>query len=92
MMQAFMLKHFLPFSLTYIVNRLPTSTLNWKTPYEMLFGKQPNYSSLKVFGCLSYATNVRPHKRKFEPRAYKCIFLDFSLGQKAYKIYNLDSK
>lgn len=66
--------------------------LNWKTPYELLFYKQPNYSNLKLFGCLSFATNVKPHKHKFETRAHKCIFLGFSPSQKAYKLYNLDTK
>lgn len=95
MLQATMPTQFWPFSIliaTYVVNRLPTSTLKWKTPYEVIFGKRPNYSSLKIFGCLSYATNTRPHKSKFEPRATKCVFLGFSPGQKAYKLYSLDTK
>lgn len=77
------------FMATYVVNRLPTPILGWKTPYEFLFGRQLSYSSLKVFGCLCYASNVRPHKGKFEPRAEKCMF--FSTGQKAYRLYGFDS-
>lgn len=45
-----------------------------------------------MLGCLSNATNVRPHKGKFEPRAQKCVFIGFSPRQKAYKLYSLDSK
>lgn len=77
---------------TFLVNRLPTPVLNWSTPYEVLLGKRPNYSSLRTFGCLSYVTNIKPHKGKFEPRAYKCVLLGFSPCQKAYKLYELDSK
>lgn len=95
MIQANLPKWFWSYSLltaTYIINRLPSPILNWKTPYETLHGKQPNYSNLRVFGCLSYATNVGPHKGKFEPRAQKCIFIGFSPGKKAYKLYSLDSE
>lgn len=95
MLQAALPKHLWPFSLltaTHIVNRLPTPILNWKSPYEMLYGKQPNYSLLKVFGCLCYAANTRPLKGKFDSRAQKCVFIGFSPGQKAYKLYRTDSK
>lgn len=95
MIEASMLDQFWPYSLliaTHIVNRLPSSILNWKTPYEILYGKQPDYSSLKVFGCLAYASNVKPHKGKFEDRAHKCVFLGFPPGQKAYRLYNMDTK
>lgn len=74
------------------MNRLPSQVLNWKTPYELLYGKIPDYSFLRIFGCLAYATNSGIHKSKFEPRAQKCIFIGFSPGQKAYKLYNLDTE
>lgn len=43
MFQAALPNYFWPFSFlmaTYIVNRLPSVVLNWKTPYELLFRKQ----------------------------------------------------
>lgn len=76
----------------YIINRLPTPLLNWKTPYELLYGKQPSYSSLKIFRCLCYATNIKPHMSKFEPRAHKCVLLGFSPRLIGYRLYNIDSK
>lgn len=96
MIQATIPQCFWPFSMlmaTYILNRLPTPLLiNWKSPYELLYGKTPSYSSLKMFGCLCYGTNTRSHISKFEPRAHKCVYLGFSPGQKGYRLYNVDTK
>ena len=75
---------------THIINMLPSSLLDWKTPYELLYRKPPYYNHLKTFGCLCFATNTLPQKDKFIPRAYKCIFLGYTLGQKAYKVYDID--
>ena len=68
-----------------IINRLPSSFLSWRTPFENLQNRFPDYILHRVFDCLCYATNTRPHKDRFAPRAIKCIFL----GQKAYRLFNL---
>lgn len=77
---------------TFFINRLPTRLLLWKTSYEMLFGKTPDYGSLKVFGCLCFATNNQPHKDKLEPRAKPCVFLGYQSGFKASKVYDLTTE
>ncbi|GJU21465.1 retrovirus-related pol polyprotein from transposon TNT 1-94 [Tanacetum coccineum] len=35
---------------------------------------------------------TKPHKDKFDNRGVKCILLRFSLNQKGYKVFNLESK
>jgi hypothetical protein len=35
----------------YILNRTPTKTLSWKTPFEMAYGKKPSLAHLKIYGC-----------------------------------------
>lgn len=77
---------------TYIINRLPTTSVNWRTSFELHFGYPPSYTSLRYFGCLCYAINIIPHKDKFDHRAIKCVFLGFNVGQKAYKLYDIQSK
>ena len=36
----------------YLINRTPSKLLNFKSPYECLFGVKPSLSELRVFGSL----------------------------------------
>ncbi|RVW88563.1 Retrovirus-related Pol polyprotein from transposon RE1 [Vitis vinifera] len=68
----------------YLINRLPTTTLNLFSPFELIFHKSPNYFRLKVFGCLCYPW-LRPYTtHKLTPRSKPCVFLGYSLSQSAY--------
>ena len=35
---------------TYLINRLPTTTFNYQTPFQKLFRLLPNYQKLRIFG------------------------------------------
>lgn len=76
---------------THLINRTLTALLEWKTPFEKLFTRKPDYDQIRVFGSLCYATNLQPEKDKFDSRTFKCIFLCFSTGQKAFKLYNIEN-
>lgn len=76
----------------YLINRTPTTLLNGKSPYEILFGSRPDLSLLRTFGCLCYAHNQPRVKDKFGPRSRRCIFLGYHNGKKGWKVFDLESK
>jgi hypothetical protein len=42
----------------------------------------------KVFGCTCFVRDHRPSVGKLDPRAVKCIFVGYSIGQKGYKCWS----
>ncbi|GJU48851.1 putative RNA-directed DNA polymerase [Tanacetum coccineum] len=74
---------------TYLINRLPSSVLNGKSPYEMIYKKCPSLSHLRVFGCLCFATLVSSSD-KFGSRSKKCVLIWYSSVKKGYRLYSLD--
>ncbi|KAJ0434551.1 hypothetical protein HanIR_Chr17g0882951 [Helianthus annuus] len=41
---------------------------DYKTPYEVIFGKEPSYEHMRVFGCLAYFWNTETKGDKFAPK------------------------
>ncbi|GJY43264.1 ribonuclease H-like domain-containing protein [Tanacetum coccineum] len=74
---------------TYLINRLPSSVLNEKSPYEMIYKKPPTLSHLRVFGCLCFATIVNNHD-KLGSRYEKCVMMGYFSYKKGYRLYSLD--
>ena len=73
------------------MNRLPSSSISNKSPYELLYSKTPTLDHLKVIGCLCYAT-VMPKGDKFAERAVPTILLGYSELQKGYMLLDMKSK
>ena len=72
----------------YIINRLPSRVLEFKSPLEVMKGRKIDLSHLRVFGCICFVHIQSLHRDKLDPRAAKCIFLGYSSTQKGYKCYN----
>lgn len=75
------------FAAAHIINILPSKILNYKSPYELLFQKPPDYTHLKPFGCLCYISSNPTDK--FSPRSHKCVFIGYPFHQKGYRVLDI---
>jgi len=72
----------------FLINRLPSPSLGGQTPYDLLFGKKPDYSMLRTFGCLCfpYLRDYSPHK--LSPKSAPCVFLGYSTLHKGFRCFD----
>jgi hypothetical protein len=68
----------------FLINRVPTATLNFHSPWEILFGSSPNYSSFKTFGCACFPFLTPYNKHKLEFKSQEYIFLGYATHSKGY--------
>ncbi|GKC12810.1 retrotransposon protein, putative, ty1-copia subclass [Tanacetum coccineum] len=71
-------------SVARILNMVPTKKVD-KTPYELWFGKVPNLSYLKVWGCETLVKRDMPNK--LQQRSVKCIFIGYPKETMGYYFY-----
>ena len=71
----------------YVRNRLPTTALKEnETPYERWYGRKPDVSHLRVFGCMAYAHVPDSERRKLDKKSEKMRFVGYSLASKGYRL------
>lgn len=75
----------------FLINRTPSPLLDNKTPYEKLMKTVPEYTDLRTFGCLCYASTSPKQRTKFDNRARACVFLGYLAGYKGYKLMDIES-
>ena len=86
---------FWPFAFDTIVsliNTMPTSVLQSQNPYFKLYGLNPNYHELKIFGCCVYPL-LRPYNTfKFNFFTKPYIYLGPSPTHHGYRCLNLSTE
>lgn len=79
-------------SSVYLINRMPTPVLNYKSPFECLLKSSSDYAFLRMFGCLCFPF-LRPYNtHKLDFRSSACVFLGDSNSHLGYRCLDLTSK
>ncbi|KAL8128699.1 LOW QUALITY PROTEIN: hypothetical protein V2J09_017854, partial [Rumex salicifolius] len=70
-------------------HNMPLVSIEWKSPYELLFKKPPNYDNLKVIGCPCYMGTHKRGRDKFAARRRRSVLLENLIG---YTVLDLQTK
>ena len=77
----------------YLMIRLPTKKLDFKTPLETLksFTTIPPSHNLppRLFGCVVYVHLKKGDRNKSQPRVVKSVFVGYGVHQKGYRCFDL---
>lgn len=77
----------------YLINRMPTSSLDGDTPYHALFGKHAQLDHLRSFGCRAYAHYYDHERKKLDPKAWRGIMMGYDeYNRRVYRIFDPDTK
>ncbi|KAK8951385.1 hypothetical protein KSP39_PZI003284 [Platanthera zijinensis] len=69
----------------YLINRLPTTTINGRSPFEALFGTRPSYDHPRTFGCACFPALSPFGRGKLDFKTMECAFLGYSPHHKGYQ-------
>jgi len=75
-----------------LLNRRPSTSINNDIPYHRLYHKMPDYSILRVFGCLCYPNLSAMTSHKLAPRSSACVFIGYPSSQKGYRCLDLSTR
>jgi hypothetical protein len=75
-------------TVTYLINIQPSSTLEGGIPFEHLCGKTPDYSSLRLVGCVCYVLLAPREHTKLTAQSVECLFLGYSTEHKGYRCWD----
>uniref|UniRef100_A0A2N9IF95 Reverse transcriptase Ty1/copia-type domain-containing protein n=1 Tax=Fagus sylvatica TaxID=28930 RepID=A0A2N9IF95_FAGSY len=66
----------------------PHLLLTRNLPLSYFMTKLPDYSSLRVFGCVCFVSLPSHERNKLEPRSRLCCFLGYGISQKGFRCYD----
>jgi hypothetical protein len=76
----------------YSINWLYLHWILKKTSYELLTGKKPNVSYIRVFGSKCFIPIKRGRNYKFAPKAVEGFLLGYDSNTRAYRVFNKSTR
>ncbi len=72
----------------YSLNLVPNKKLKGITPYEVWTSKKPKYSHLRKFGTICYVRIPDETRKKWDPKARKCIFVGYTHSTSNFRVFD----
>ena len=73
----------------YILNRTTNTNDSTKTKFELFFGRKPDMSMIRTFGCSAYAKCYDELRKKWDEKSFKGVFVGYDeLNEHCWRIYN----
>ena len=73
----------------HLINRSPSSGLDFQVAEEVWASKPPLYAYLRVFGCEAFCHVPKDKRSKLYPKSIKCIFLGYGdSGEMGYRLWD----
>ncbi|CAL1378920.1 unnamed protein product [Linum trigynum] len=71
-----------------LINYQITPVLRNTSPFFALYSRHPDYSRLRVFGCLCFVLLPKRERTKLTSKTARCVFLGYSDIHKGYLCYD----
>ena len=77
-------------TLIHTINRLPSSVINFRTPFELWNGEVPSLAMLRTWGCEALVHLQKDQQKKpFGAHARKCVFVGYPADYKGWLFLDL---
>lgn len=77
---------------THLLNHRSCQTSRSTTPFQLLLGTAPDYSYLRVFGCLCFPNQAATAAHKLSPDLTPCALLGYLVDHRGYRCLDLHSR
>ena len=78
-------------TIIYLINRGPSTPLDYDILEEAWTSKKVSFSFLKTFGCEACAHIDFENRTKLEDKSKKCIFFGYDIDEFGYRIWDFEN-
>ena len=79
------------YTVVYLINRGPSSSLDGGIPEEAWIGKKVNYWFLKTFSCEAFFHIDKDNRTKLDAKSKKCTFIGYRINDFGYHLYDYEN-